>query len=238
MDHYLVADLRKIPPITRFLCGSSLAVTIAVLMHIVAPHNVLFCARTGDEEVTGGGIDYGFDFIMLHHMADQLESGPYLGRSADLASQLLFACGSIIVATIPLRTNIFFRPLLVCLAYLSCALAGPGGQVSFMGFVTLPVKYFPYFMIGKDLLMAGPAAAAQSVAGAIVGHAWWWSVWGAALGSQGVLANAAQAPQWLKDLLSEGRTPRALRNAGARKLDGQIRKLTIVRGAFEANLLE
>ena len=69
-------------------------------------------------------------------------------------------------------------------------------------------------MIAKDLLMAGPAAAAQSVAGAVIGHAWWWSVWGAALGSQGVLANAAQAPQWLRDLMNEGRAPRPPPNAG------------------------
>ena len=69
-------------------------------------------------------------------------------------------------------------------------------------------------MISKDLLMAGPAAAAQSVAGAVVGYAWWWSVWGATLGSQGVLANAAQAPQWLRDLMGEGRAPRPPPNAG------------------------
>ena len=41
MDQF-VAELRKIPPITRFLCGSSLAVTIPVLMNIVAPYKLLF----------------------------------------------------------------------------------------------------------------------------------------------------------------------------------------------------
>lgn len=107
----------------------------------------------------------------------------------------------------PLRTYIFNRPLLVCLAYLSSALAPPGAQTSLMGLVTVPIKHFPYVMIGMDLLMGGPSAAAQSVAGAVVGHAWWWSVWGAALGSQGVLARASQAPEWLRKLLGETGAP-------------------------------
>ncbi len=41
-----------------------------------------------------------------------------------------------------------------------------------MGLVTLPVKYLPYIMIGMDLLTGGPYAAAQGIAGAIVGHFW------------------------------------------------------------------
>ncbi|KIK04808.1 hypothetical protein K443DRAFT_675590 [Laccaria amethystina LaAM-08-1] len=224
MDQF-VAELRKIPPITRFLCGSSLAVTIPVLMGLVAPYKILFVRELVMKKfqvwrlwssffLGSGGINYIFELVMLYRMTDQLESGPYLDRSADLAWQLLFACGSIIVATIPFKTYIFFRPLLVCLAYLSSALAPPGAQTSLMGLVSLPIKYFPYVMIGMDLLMAGPEAAAQSVAGAVVGHAWWWSVWGAALGSQGVLSNAAQAPQWLRYLVGEGRAPRPPPNAG------------------------
>lgn len=90
---------------------------------------------------------------------------------------------------------------------MSSSLAPPGAQTSLMGLVTLPIKYFPYVMIGMDLLMGGPRAAAEAVAGAVVGHAWWWLVWGAPLGSQGVLARAAQAPQWLRGIMGETRAP-------------------------------
>ena len=35
-------ELRKIPPVTRFLCGSSLAVTIPVMMQLLSPYKVVF----------------------------------------------------------------------------------------------------------------------------------------------------------------------------------------------------
>ncbi|KAG6917301.1 hypothetical protein DXG01_003142 [Tephrocybe rancida] len=145
---------------------------------------------------------------MLYRNADQLESGPYSRRSADLAYQLLFACGSIIVATVPLKGMIFFHPLLVCLVYLSSSLAPLGAQTSLLGLITFPVKYLPYSIIAMDLLMAGPAAAAHAVAGAVVGHFWWWGVWGSQPGSRGgVLQAHASAPAWMRNLVGEGNIP-------------------------------
>jgi Derlin-2/3 len=41
MDGFM-AEIRKIPPVTRFLCASSLAVTIPVLMNIISPYKVVF----------------------------------------------------------------------------------------------------------------------------------------------------------------------------------------------------
>jgi Derlin-2/3 len=38
----IVAELKKIPPVTRFLCGSSLAVTVAIIAGIVSPYSVFF----------------------------------------------------------------------------------------------------------------------------------------------------------------------------------------------------
>ena len=35
-------ELRKIPPVTRFLCGSSLAVSVPVMMQLLSPHKVIF----------------------------------------------------------------------------------------------------------------------------------------------------------------------------------------------------
>jgi Derlin-2/3 len=52
-----------------------------------------------------------------------------------------------------------------------------------------------------DLLMGGPSAAAQAIAGAVAGHAWLWSVWGTSLGSTGPLAEYARAPRWLANWL-------------------------------------
>jgi hypothetical protein len=35
-------ELRKIPPVTRFLCGSSLAVSVPVMMQLLSPYKVIF----------------------------------------------------------------------------------------------------------------------------------------------------------------------------------------------------
>jgi len=78
-----------------------------------------------------------------------------------------------------------------------------------MGLVTVPIKFYPYVLIGFDLILGGPGAAAQSVAGAVVGHAWWWSVWGGQLGSQGLLTRYARAPQWVRNFMGETNPPSA-----------------------------
>ena len=91
--------------------------------------------------------------------------------------------------------------------YLNSTLAPPGSMTSVMGLITVPVIYFPYIIIAIDFLVGGPKFAAQSVAGAAVGHLWWWSVWGGRLGSQGTWAPYASAPQWMRNLIGE-------RNAG------------------------
>ncbi|KAF5377901.1 hypothetical protein D9615_006762 [Tricholomella constricta] len=218
MDGF-VAELRKIPPVTRFLCASSLAVTIPILMKMVPPYYIVYTHgfvfkklqlwRLYTSFFLGSPeIKYIFDLFMLYRTSDQLENGPYSRRSADLAYQLLFACGSIIVATTPLNGMLFFHPLLVSLIYIYSALAPPGSQTSFMGLFTFPVKYLPYSVLGMDLLTGGPAYAAQGVAGAVVGHFWWWGVWGGELGGRGgVLQAYASAPQWMRNLVGEGGTP-------------------------------
>ncbi|KAF8167427.1 Der1-like family-domain-containing protein [Crassisporium funariophilum] len=232
----IIAELKKIPPVTRFLCGSSLAVTLSTISTIVSPYSVLYTTDLVFKKLEiwrlytsfflgGGGIMYIFDLVMLYRTANDLETKSYSHRSADLAWQLIIACAGIVgpthrvaqlsqAATLPLNAFIFTRPLLVCLVYLNSALATPGVMTSVLGLVTVPVKYFPYVMIAMDLVVAGPQAAAQSVAGAAVGHLWWWSVWGGALGSQGRLASYSRAPQWMRNLLGESGTPVRPADAG------------------------
>ena len=95
---------------------------------------------------------------------------------------------------VPLRSFVHGRALLLALTYLSAKLAPPGSQTSLFGLITLPVAYFPYALIGMDLLMGGPSAAAQSVTGAVVGHLWWWTVFDMRL-----LAQRGRAPGWLRN---------------------------------------
>ncbi|KAG6379603.1 hypothetical protein JVT61DRAFT_10111 [Boletus reticuloceps] len=73
-----------------------------------------------------------------------------------------------------------------------------------MGLITIPVKYFPYVLLAIDVLNG---RASESLSGMIVGHLWWWLVWGAGTGAGGVeqgrFAGLALAPRWLRGLFGE-----------------------------------
>ncbi|TRM62355.1 Der1-like family-domain-containing protein [Schizophyllum amplum] len=216
MDDFM-RELRKIPPVTRFLCFSSLAVTGTTLMNIVSSYKALYVRDLVLRRfevwrlytsffLGGGGINYIFELVMLYRTATELEEGPYVRRSSDFAWQLFLANIATIIASTPLNPYIFARPMLVCLTYLSSQLAPAGAQSSLFGLVTFPVRYLPFVMIGLDLLMGGPGAAAQSCVGAAIGHLWWWGVWGASLGGQGYLSAFGEAPRWLRNLFGESGT--------------------------------
>jgi len=83
-----------------------------------------------------------------------------------------------------------------------------------MGLVTVPIRYYPYILMGFDLLIGGPYAAALAVGGALTGHLWWWSVWGGSLGSNGLLTTRARAPEWLRRFMGESGPRAQLQGAG------------------------
>jgi Derlin-2/3 len=87
---------------------------------------------------------------------------------------------------------------------MSSALTPPGAQTSLFGLVTLPVNYLPYIMVGTDLLKGAPHAAVIALPGVVVGHMWWWSMWGSAVGGTGgVLEPWSEAPMWMKKYMGE-----------------------------------
>lgn len=163
--------------------------------------------------------------------SDGVESTYYARRSTDYAWQLFVASGAILVCPMkdchlvsvsdnylqalsrPLNSVVHTRPLLIALTYVSSLLAPPGAQSSIFGLVTLPVRYYPYLMVAMDLLMAGPAAAASGIVGLVVGHGWWWGVFGGP-GGRGVLERWAKAPSWVKNFVSDG-PPELAAGAGA-----------------------
>jgi len=218
--------------VTRFLCASSLGITLPVMLNLLSPFKVVFLSslvlrrweiwRIYTSFFYGGsGLQYIFDFVMLYRNSDQLESRTYLRRSADYAWQLLLASAAILALNVPISSRLHTRPLLLCLTYLSAALAPPGTQTSLMGLISFPVVYLPYVMIGLDLLMAGPGAVPPGVSGVVVGHLWWWGVWGGSIaGTPGVLEHYARAPQWMKRLIGEEGVTAPGNAAGAGAMGG------------------
>jgi Derlin-2/3 len=55
-----------------------------------------------------------------------------------------------------------------------------------------------------DLIMGGPRAAAVSVTGAVVGHLWWWVIYGEDGRGLPSLRHFGSAPSWVRTLVSDG----------------------------------
>ena len=54
----ILAELRKIPPVTRFICGSHVGITGLVLLNLVSPYKILYVARAvfSNFEVSGASL--------------------------------------------------------------------------------------------------------------------------------------------------------------------------------------
>ncbi|KAG1779468.1 hypothetical protein EV702DRAFT_1088487 [Suillus placidus] len=172
----ILTEIRKIPPVTRFLVISSLGITVSAIMKLVSPWKLVFLSQ---------GVIKNFE-----------------RRSSDYAWQLFLVSLALVGVNRPIQSYLHTRALLHTLTYLMCSLSPPGALTSIMGLITVPIAYFPYALLGMDLLMGGTSAAAQGVSGMLIGHAWWWLVWGSGIGSggveQGMYAGWGRAPPWLK----------------------------------------
>ncbi|KAJ6572159.1 Der1-like family-domain-containing protein [Mycena capillaripes] len=217
----LLTEFRKIPPVSRTLVASTVIVTLSCITNITSYYKVLYTYDLAFKQlqiwrlytsffVASSGITLIFEVVMLYRMMDQLEStphGPYARRSADLAWQLFVANIAILILSIPMGRGFFFHPFLLCIAYISSSLAPPGAQTSLFGLISFPITYLPYIMLGMDLLNGGPGAVLIALPGAVVGHLWWWGVWGPQIGGAGgVLVQWSGAPRWLKEYMGEANT--------------------------------
>ncbi|KAG6332271.1 hypothetical protein ID866_6820 [Astraeus odoratus] len=224
----IIAEIRKIPLVTRTLVCSSLAITLSTSTSLVHWYYVVFISqpifqnfqlwRPYTSMLLGrGNLNYIFELAALYQYSNSLESTYYTGRSSDYAWQLSFASLSIILANRPLGSVIHFRALLHTLTYLSCSLAPPGARSTIMGLITVPVTYVPYAMLAIDILV-DVGSAGTAVSGMVIGHLWWWLIWGAGTGAggteQGLLASYARAPRWLRDFFGERDTVRGSHHAG------------------------
>ncbi len=76
--------------------------------------------------------------------------------------------------------------------------------MSFFGLITVKALYFPFALVGLDLLQGGVPAAAVSLTGAIVGHIWYMLEWqerGPNRPGGGRGAMVGRAPAWLARLM-------------------------------------
>ncbi|KAG0707999.1 Der1-like family-domain-containing protein [Suillus ampliporus] len=214
----ILTEILKIPPVTRFLVVSSLGITLSAITNLVSPYRLVFITQVVVNKLElwrlytsfflgSMNLNYIFELVMLYRNSNTLESTHYERRSSDYAWQLFLASIALIGVNRPIQSFLHGRALFHTLTYLMCSLSPPGALTSVMGLVTIPIVYFPYALLGMDLLMGGTTAAAQGVSGMLVGHAWWWLIWGSGIGSggveQGMYAGWGRAPAWLKSWFGE-----------------------------------
>ncbi|KAI5121122.1 hypothetical protein M0805_002794 [Coniferiporia weirii] len=204
-------EIRKIPPVTRFLCGSTLGVSLPVMLEIISPYDIVFVkdAVTRGFQIWrpftsmffgGTGINFIFEFAMLYRTSNSIEASDYSGRSADYAWQLFINAIGLLALNLPLHSVIHFRPLILSLITLSSRLS-PNAVTSFFGLISIPHKYLPYALVALDLMMGGRSAAARAITGVISGYAWWYLVHSEESGRPG--AEFARAPAWVRGLIGE-----------------------------------
>ncbi|SAM64115.1 related to DFM1-ER protein involved in ER-associated protein degradation [Ustilago bromivora] len=176
-------EIRKIPPVTRFLLGATGAVTLPCVLAITTPtrfvlfwpwviskfhiHRLFSCFFFG-----GSGLKLLFDLFLLFRNSQDLELNHFGRRTADYTWALLVMGTVIHAANYPLGSAVLFGPMLNALVYV-WARANPSSSVSFFGMVNCPSRWLPYVYIGIDLLQGGPALAIQSGTGLLAGYAYW-----------------------------------------------------------------
>jgi len=214
-----MTEIRKIPPVTRTLLAATLAVSGSVILQLVSPYKVLFVWKFVKQGqiwriptsffLGGSGIAFLIDVVMLFRNSDALETIWYKRRSADYAWQLLLVSGVILALNIPLETFIHYRALLMSLTYLTSRL-NPEAPMSIFGLITIKALYFPFALLGMDVLMGGPAAAIVSLTGIVAGHVWYMFEWvenGPSRPGNGTGAVVGQPPMWFSRWIGNGEDP-------------------------------
>ncbi|EJD43367.1 DER1-domain-containing protein [Auricularia subglabra TFB-10046 SS5] len=210
MADQFFAELRKIPPVTRIVVASTLAVTLAEILQFVNIYSLVFSTRyVARWQIwrlyttffwAGRGISFLFSVIMLYRNLLEIEEQHYGRRSHDLAWQSVLAALAILALNLPLQTPIHFSALYICYVYLSSWLT-TAPTVSLYGIVTVPTRWFPYMLLLFDVLQGGPSAALVGLTGCIVGHSWWLLEW-----KDGRRQDTpwGRAPAWFKAWVAEG----------------------------------
>ncbi|KAJ7302231.1 Der1-like family-domain-containing protein, partial [Mycena albidolilacea] len=204
----VLTEFQKLPPVTRTLLASIATVTLSCIVQITSPSWVVYTYNLAFQKLqiwrlymsfflVNGGITFIFGAWISTRSI-------FLLNMSDLVWQLFVANILILILSIPMGRGPFFHSFLFCIAYMSSALTPPSTQTSLFGLMTLPVTYLPYIMLGTDLLTGRPDTVVIVLPGAVIGHMWWWSMWGSTAGGVGsVLELWSGAPMWMKNYMGK-----------------------------------
>ncbi|KAH7105059.1 DER1-domain-containing protein [Auriculariales sp. MPI-PUGE-AT-0066] len=200
MADQFIAELRKIPPVTRTIVVSTLVLSLSVILQLVNPRNLYYHWHFVKQWelwrlyscwfVAGSGLNLIFSVLMLYRNLNELEEQSYHRRSHDLAWQTILALTALLIINIPLGGGFLFNPMYICFVYVSCWLSNSP-------------TYFPFALVFLDVISGGPSACLPSLTGCMVGHAWWLIEW---RGGQRQNVSWTRAPEWFKQWFAEPAT--------------------------------
>ncbi|WAQ87643.1 hypothetical protein PtA15_8A549 [Puccinia triticina] len=176
----ILNELRKIPIVTRTLLGLALSVTGPVSLGLVNPYYILFSTRHIFQKFelwriltpfffAGSGLQLLFDLFLLYRNSIALETQSFAGRSADYAWTIICLMVAIIGTNYPLKSMIFWGPLMSGLGFMWSQI-NPDSLVSLFGLPPFKAAYFPFAMLALDYVRGGMPLMTQSLSGVVAGY--------------------------------------------------------------------
>jgi len=182
MDN-IVYELKKIPPVTRFILIGIITVTLSGILGIVSPYRFIFywpfiqkfqLWRLVTNFMIGSrGIGLLFDLFLLYRHASDIEISHFRNRTSDCAYAFTIIGATIIAITRPFKSSVMFRHMIMAIIYL-WSQVNPSAQVSLFGFITLSSFWFPFALVAIDVLNYGPVGAIDDLAGILAAHLYWY----------------------------------------------------------------
>ncbi|KAI5476181.1 hypothetical protein MNV49_000342 [Pseudohyphozyma bogoriensis] len=213
----LMDQFKSLPPVTRTVLLGAVLTTGPVLLALTDLYPIVFIPNRvfGKAEIwrlvtpflyAGGGIPLIFDLFLLYRNLNDLEERHFQRRTADTAWMMMLVCSMIMAINYPLRNPLFFRALLLGLTHL-WAQTNPTNKVSLFGLITMPAPYFPFALLGIDLVKGGPGAALFGFTGVAAAHVYYFlaEIYPRQNGGRGL--SFLQTPQFLIDQLGNGAPP-------------------------------
>ncbi|CAG7847743.1 Derlin {ECO:0000256/RuleBase:RU363059} [Serendipita indica DSM 11827] len=180
MSTDIVAEINKIPPVTRVIIVSSCLIALPIFFHLASPlwyhldygrvtaalqiYRLYTCLLVPSPRTSP--FSWLFSTIMLFQHLKRIEEKDYHRRLPDMVWQFALSSVAIFLLAQPLDWAFFQGSFICFVVYLSSRLS-PNEKVSLMGLLHIDVKYFPYVLVAFET-MSSPRSGCVAMAGLIV----------------------------------------------------------------------
>ncbi|XP_018014876.1 derlin-1 [Hyalella azteca] len=172
----------SLPPMTRYWFGGTVAFSLLGRFGILQPHwlilhyDPLFYSFQIWRPVTAlffypitpaTGFHFLINLYFLYNYSLRLETGLFLGRTADYLFMLLFTWLCCVVVALMGNIMMLMDPMVMCVLYVWCQL-NQETIVSFWFGTQFKAMYLPWVLLGFNLIVAG--GGLMEFVGILVGH--------------------------------------------------------------------